>query len=625
MILPVSLLSSIIAAGTALILFISPTSVLEQAVPNDNRVAGGHIGTGALALSLEARWAGWRPDAGVDSAVTVMAFAEPGGPPRIPAPLLRAEQGTDIRVRIRNTFVDSTLTVHGLRAGTVGTDTVHIPPGATREIRYTAGQPGTYLYWGTTGQHAGPDRRQGRDGQLTGAIVIDPRGTKPDPRERIFVMTVIDIVPDTTRPGAVEDIWELAINGRSWPHTERMEYAVGDTVHWRWLNGSYLPHPMHLHGFHFRVLSKGSGVHDSAFAAGDVRHVVTELMQAGSTFTMDWVPTRAGNWLMHCHMAPHISPFPERPDSMRAHDGHDVAQHALTGMAGLVLGITTFNRGAGPPVVPEPAQRLRLLIQQSKPDSTGKRAYGYEMATGDAARDSVRIPGPPLLLTRGTTTAITVVNNTDQPTTVHWHGMELESFYDGVAGWSGAAGALAPLIVRGDSFTVAFTPPRAGTFIYHTHMDETAQLSSGSYGPLIVLEPAQRYDPETDLVFIAGGVLKHGRTQAALNGSTDPPELVLRSGSTYRLRFINILPADAVALRLVNGDVPLQWRPVAKDGSDLPASLRQMGVATVRRIGVGETYDFEWTPAHPGRADLVVDVQQGADARAGLVQRFVVR
>jgi FtsP/CotA-like multicopper oxidase with cupredoxin domain len=33
--------------------------------------------------------------------------------------------------------------------------------------------------------------------------------------------------------------------------------AVGETVRWRWLNGSYLPHPMHLHGFHFRVTAKG--------------------------------------------------------------------------------------------------------------------------------------------------------------------------------------------------------------------------------------------------------------------------------------------------------------------------------------------------------------------------------
>jgi FtsP/CotA-like multicopper oxidase with cupredoxin domain len=32
---------------------------------------------------------------------------------------------------------------------------------------------------------------------------------------------------------------------------------VGDTIRWRWVNGSYLPHRMHLHGFHFRVTAIG--------------------------------------------------------------------------------------------------------------------------------------------------------------------------------------------------------------------------------------------------------------------------------------------------------------------------------------------------------------------------------
>lgn len=47
----------------------------------------------------------------------------------------------------------------------------------------------------------------------------------------------------------------------------------------------------------------------------------------------------------------------------------------------------------------------------------------------------------------------------------------------------------------GDSFTVAFTPPRAGTFMYHTHMEEEDQLPYEMVGPMIVLEPAARFDP----------------------------------------------------------------------------------------------------------------------------------
>jgi hypothetical protein len=66
----------------------------ETVVVNDNRVPAGSVRDGVRELRLEARRATWRPDLTVDSTVTVQAFAEAGGPPRIPGPLLRVTQGT---------------------------------------------------------------------------------------------------------------------------------------------------------------------------------------------------------------------------------------------------------------------------------------------------------------------------------------------------------------------------------------------------------------------------------------------------------------------------------------------------------------------------------------------------
>ena len=60
-----------------------PAAAPAEAVPNDNRTAGGRLEGGVLTLALEARLASWRPDLDVDSAVTVQAFAEAGGAPRI--------------------------------------------------------------------------------------------------------------------------------------------------------------------------------------------------------------------------------------------------------------------------------------------------------------------------------------------------------------------------------------------------------------------------------------------------------------------------------------------------------------------------------------------------------------
>jgi FtsP/CotA-like multicopper oxidase with cupredoxin domain len=585
----------------------------ETVIPNDNRVAAGSVDAGVLRLRLDARFATWRPDLGVDSTVTVMAFAEEGLAPRIPGPLLRAHEGTEVHVSVRNSLAGATLVVHGLRAGTVRDDTLHVAAGTTRDVRFRSGTPGTYVYWGTT-DGSPINKRMLRDGQLTGAIVIDPAGVPRDTSERIFVMTVIDIVPtDSVRNPAKEDIWELAINGRSWPHTERLEYAVGETVRWRWINGSYLPHPMHLHGFHFRVLAKGDGGADTTYAARDVRDAATELMEAGSSFRMEWTPTRAGSWLMHCHMLPHISPFPNRPDNVR-HAEHDVLEHPLSAMAGLVVGITTVERATkAAPAVSTPAKHMRLYVQErpAVDGTTQGRKFGFVLQQGaEPAPDSVRVPGTPLVLTRGETTAITVVNRLRDATTVHWHGMELESVFDGVSGWSRTGSNIAPLIAAGDSFTVAFTPPRAGTFIYHTHMDEGPQLPRGLYGALIVLEPGQRYDPATDLAFIVGrAVSSDGRAANTLNGKVDPPTLELHAGTRYRLRFINIHPVGVVELTLSADSVPISWQPVAKDGAAVAGAGAAAQLATMR-FGAGETFDFDWTPARPMDAVLRIHIDQ---------------
>jgi FtsP/CotA-like multicopper oxidase with cupredoxin domain len=84
--------------------------------------------------------------------------------------------------------------------------------------------------------------------------------------------------------------------------------------------------------------------------------------------------------------------------------------------------------------------------------------------------------------------------NCGQSTSVHWHGMELESYYDGVPGWGARGKELTPVIKPGGSFVVRFTPPRVGTFMYHTHLNDEAQISGGLYGPLIVVESAEKVD-----------------------------------------------------------------------------------------------------------------------------------
>lgn len=599
----------------------APTASL--ATPNDNRQQAGTLVGNTLTLQFEARWAGWKPDDDVDSAATVRAFGEVGHDALIPGPLVRVRVGTTVELSLANVMGDSAIIVRGMRAGTVADDTLHIAAGATRRVRFTPTRPGTYLYWGaTTAKTIGT--RWGRDGQLTGAIVVDAADAVRDTSERIFVITLLDIFKAPDRPPTAEDMWEVAINGRSWPHTERLHNNVGDTVRWRWLNGSDRSHPMHLHGFHFRVLAKGNGRADTTYAAADTRLAVTEFMLPGSTFSMEWTPTRPGNWLFHCHMAGHITPFPMPADSLRNHGMHDAESHALTAMAGLVLGISTGVRVGTPVETPPVATRwVRVLAQEApKPrDTSLVRARGFVIPTGQRPRrDSVSVPGTPLVLVRGEATAVTVVNNLSQPTSVHWHGMELTSVYDGVAGWSGEQKDRAPLIAPGDSFRVQLLAPRAGTYIYHTHMDSEDQLRDGLYGPLLVLEPGERFDAVHDRTFVIGEGVMAGKRVAMMSGTPTPAPIAIKAGETYRLRFINIMAVVPITLELKTGGALTTWRRVSKDGAALPPAQRR--VTTAREIiGVGETYDVEWTPK-AGSMALVVTLPDGIPP---ITQRIRVR
>jgi FtsP/CotA-like multicopper oxidase with cupredoxin domain len=134
-----------------------------------------------------------------------------------------------------------------------------------------------------------------------------------------------------------------------------------------------------------------------------------------------------------------------------------------------------------------------------------------------------------------------VKNLTGQPTAIHWHGIELESYYDGVAGWTGSGEQTTPAIAPGTSFVARMTLPRAGTFIYHTHWHDEEQLLNGVYGPLIVLEPGHKYDPEHDrtIVFSTGQYPPLG-LMLLVNGTPQPDPWVLHTGTQYRFRFINI-------------------------------------------------------------------------------------
>jgi FtsP/CotA-like multicopper oxidase with cupredoxin domain len=230
--------------------------------------------------------------------------------------------------------------------------------------------------------------------------------------------------------------------------------------------------------------------------------------------------------------------------------------------------------------------------------------YVLERDGNQPAADSVEIPGTPLILERGIPADVTILNRLDEPAAVHWHGLELESWSDGVAGWSGIDTLVAPPVAPGDSFVAHLTVPRAGTFIYHTHMNDVEQLTSGLYGAIIVVEAGERFDPARDHVAVISwdGDAVRGRAQILINGDSVPEEIAVRAGEPHRLRFVNIGPAGVMRLDLRQDSSHAEWRRLALDGASLPPSQAIVSPAT-HQIAVGQTADLEVRLA-PGRYAL---------------------
>jgi FtsP/CotA-like multicopper oxidase with cupredoxin domain len=235
------------------------------------------------------------------------------------------------------------------------------------------------------------------------------------------------------------------------------------------------------------------------------------------------------------------------------------------------------------------------------------------------AADSVPIPSSLLVLERGKPVRITIVNRTRAPTGVHWHGIEVPSYSDGVPDWSGSGGRTAPVIEPGDSFTAEFTPPRSGTFIYHAHANEAFQVNLGLYGALLVVDSG-RYDPEHERLAIFGGNVPGGRNPR-INGKNLPDTLRMRAGESYRLRLIHIIPDWTARIALLQGDSVLSWRALAKDGAELPPH-RQTVRAADFIAGPGETFDFEYRALAPGLIRLEVMQRTGVWKMAPLPIRI---
>ena len=102
------------------------------------------------------------------------------------------------------------------------------------------------------------------------------------------------------------------------------------------------------------------------------------------------------------------------------------------------------------------------------------------------------MPGPVIEVNQGDKVRIIVTNNLPEPTSIHWHGLEIVADMDGVPGMT------QDLIQPGGEFVYEFDLHQAGSFFYHSHI--AMQEAMGMVGWLII-HPEKAYTPTVDRDF----------------------------------------------------------------------------------------------------------------------------
>jgi FtsP/CotA-like multicopper oxidase with cupredoxin domain len=181
--------------------------------------------------------------------------------------------------------------------------------------------------------------------------------------------------------------------------------------------------------------------------------------------------------------------------------------------------------------------RIELRAQVLPPGHISGFRYAY----------NGQVPGPTINLVLGQTLEVELINELDDGTTIHWHGLNIPNAMDGVPWQRGP-------IAAGGRFTYRFTVNQAGTFWYHPHFNTEGQVDGGLYGALIVRDPADeaashdlvalidnRAEARADVEQAAGPAHGHARLKRhwLVNGHS-AARLDLASGSTIRLRMINV-------------------------------------------------------------------------------------
>ncbi|MFZ5673409.1 MAG: multicopper oxidase family protein [Pseudomonadota bacterium] len=222
-----------------------------------------------------------------------------------PGPTIEAVEGDKVRIFVTNRLPEHTsihwhgqLLPNGMD-GVGGLTQPHIKPGQTFVYEYQLQKSGTFMY------HPHADEMVQMAMGMMGFFVVHPR----DPafrrvdRDFVFLMAAYDIDPGAYVPKVAEmtdfNLWTW--NSRVFPGIEPLVCAKNDKVRVRFGNLTMTNHPIHMHGYDFKVsCTDGGWVPENA-----AWPEVTIDCAVGQMRAFDFLADKEGDWAIHCHKSHH--------------------------------------------------------------------------------------------------------------------------------------------------------------------------------------------------------------------------------------------------------------------------------------------------------------------------------
>jgi uncharacterized cupredoxin-like copper-binding protein len=204
----------------------------------------------------------------------------------VPGPQIRVHQGDRVRIVLHNDSPQpTTIHFHGLTVPNADDGVPYVTqdpvmPGETFTYAFkVVNAPGTYMY------HSHFNSLEQVSRGLYGAFVVEPARASWDEE---YTMILGDGPLGYT------------IDGKGWPATSPLVAHMGDDVLIRLSNMGSMLHPMHLHGFHFKVLDQDGAPLRHPYSADTI------VVAPGETFDVLVHADQPGIWAFHCHILSHV-------------------------------------------------------------------------------------------------------------------------------------------------------------------------------------------------------------------------------------------------------------------------------------------------------------------------------